>query len=76
MLRLRTVPDYTTLYRFLKRLDDKKIIQALEEAARRVETVGRRRRAQVGVDATGLAQGAVSTFFVRRMSLSSCAFET
>ncbi|HVO60462.1 MAG TPA: hypothetical protein VMT53_05970 [Terriglobales bacterium] len=26
-----------------------------------------RRRAQVAVDATGLAQGAVSTFFVRRM---------
>src|SRR5712692_5697938 len=27
----------------------------------------KRRRACVGVDATGLAQGAVSTFFVRRM---------
>jgi Transposase DDE domain len=28
---------------------------------------GPRRRAQVAIDATGLAQGAVSTFFVRRM---------
>jgi len=67
VLQLQTVPDYTTLYRFLKRLDDKKIDQALGEAARRLGTVGRRRRARVAVDATGLAQGAVSTFFVRRM---------
>jgi len=29
VLKLRSVPDYTTLYRFLKRLDDKKIDQAL-----------------------------------------------
>ena len=67
-LGLRSVPDYTTLYRFLKRMDVRKIDQALGEAARRVGTVGgRRRRARVAVDATGLAQGAVSTFFVRRM---------
>ena len=67
VLQLGSVPDDTTLYRFLKRLDDKKIDQALGEAARRLGTVGRRRRARVAVDATGLAQGAVSTFFVRRM---------
>jgi DDE family transposase len=67
VLQLRSVPVYTTLYRFPKRLDNKKIDQALGEAARRVGTVGRRRRARVAVDATGLAQGAVSTFFVRRM---------
>ena len=67
VLQLQSVPDYTTLYRFLKRLDDQKIDQALGEAARRLATVGRRRRARVAVDATGLAQGAVSTFFVRRM---------
>src|SRR3990172_401000 len=67
VLQLRSVPDYTTLYRFLKRLDDKKIDQALGEAARRAATVGGRRRARVAVDATGLAQGAVSTFFVRRL---------
>jgi hypothetical protein len=67
-LRLHRVPDYTTLYRFLKRLDDKKIDQALGEAARRMEnTNSPRRLACVAVDATGLAQGAVSTFFVRRM---------
>lgn len=69
VLRLRSVPDYTTLYRFLKRLDAKTINQALGEAARRlgVASPQRRRRARVAVDATGLAQGAVSTFFVRRM---------
>ena len=68
-LQLRSVPDYTTLYRFLKRLDENTIHQALGEAARRLGAGGprHRRRARVAVDATGLAQGAVSTFFVRRM---------
>ena len=67
VLKLQSVPDDTTLYRFLKRLDDKKIDQALGEAARRMGSTHRpRRRARVAVDATGLAQGAVSTFFVRR----------
>lgn len=67
-LRLQSVPDHTTLYRFLKRLDEQKINQALGEAARRLGAVGHRRgRARMAVDATGLAQGAISTFFVRRM---------
>ncbi len=68
VLGLRSVPDYTTLYRFLKRLDETLINQALGEAARRLGGASPRslRRARVGVDATGLAQGAVSTFFVRR----------
>jgi hypothetical protein len=69
VLGLRSVPDYTTLYRFLKRLDPQEIDQALGEAARRLGRLGcrRRRRARVAVDATGLAQGAISTFFVRRL---------
>jgi len=67
-LGLRGAPDYTTLYRFLQWLDENKIDEALREAARRLGTRDRRRRrARVAVDATGLAQGAVSTFFVRRM---------
>ena len=65
-LKRRSVPDYTTLYRFLKRRDEKKIDPVLGEAARRVGTGGGRRRARVAVDATGLAPGAVSTFLVRR----------
>jgi IS5 family transposase len=68
VLKLPSVPDYTTLYRFLKRLDDQTIDRALGEAVRRMGNTNRaRRRARVAVDATGLAQGAVSTFFVRRM---------
>ncbi len=66
-LRLRSVPDYTTLYRFLRRLDETAIAHALNEVVDGISLPGPRRRAQVAVDATGLAQGAVSTFFVRRM---------
>lgn len=68
VLGLEGVPDYTTLYRFLKRLKKKEIDEALREAARRVRWPGgRRRRARVAVDATGLAHGAVSSFFIRRL---------
>ena len=69
VLKLRSVPDDTTRYRFRKRRDDQNIDQALGEAARRLGTVGgrRRHRARVAVDATGRAPGtAISTFFVRR----------
>ena len=69
VLGLSSVPDYTTLYRFLKRLGDAPIQEALGATVRRLRSGRRRgrRRVPVGVDATGLAQGAVSTFFVRRM---------
>ncbi len=68
-LGLLSVPDFTTLYRFLKRLDDQTIDRAVGETVRRLRGMRRRGRwrARVAVDATGLAQGAVSTFFVRRM---------
>ncbi len=68
-LGLGSVPDFTTLYRFLKRLDDTTIDRAVGETVRRLRGSRRRgrKRARVAVDATGLAQGAVSTFFVRRM---------
>jgi len=65
-LALASVPDYTTLYRFLRRLHEPDLEHALEEVGRRVPGRGRR-RTSVAVEATGLAQGAVSTFFVRRM---------
>jgi hypothetical protein len=35
-LRLRSVPDYTTLYRCLRRLDEVAITRALNEAFRRM----------------------------------------
>ena len=69
VLGLVSVPDFTTLYRFLQRLDDQTIDSAVGETVRRLRGSLRqkRKRARVAVDATGLAQGAVSTFFVRRM---------
>lgn len=69
VLGLVSVPDFTTLYRFLQRLDDQTIDHAVGETVRRLRGSLRRgrKRARVAVDATGLAQGAVSTFFVRRM---------
>ena len=69
VLGLVSVPDFTTLYRFLQRLDDQTIDRAVGETVRRLRGSlrQRRKRARVAVDATGLAQGAVSTFFVRRM---------
>lgn len=67
-LGLRSVPDYTTLNRFLGRLEEAAITRALNEVVHRMALPGpRRRRAQVAVDATGLSPGAISTFFVRRM---------
>ena len=64
-LKLSSVPDYTTLYRFLQRLDDQTIDRVLGEAARRFKSPKRRtrRRARVAVDGTGLSHNAASTFF-------------
>jgi hypothetical protein len=66
-LELRSVPDYTTLNRFLRRLEEAAITRALNEVVHRMALPRSRRRAQVAVDATGLSPGAISTFFVRRM---------
>jgi len=68
-LGLRSVPDFTTLYRFLQRLDEGTLQRAVDETVRRLRKApeGGRKRARVAVDATGLASGAVSTFFVRRL---------
>lgn len=67
VLKLDSVPDYTTLYRFLRRLDDTTIDRVLGETVRRFKTKKRRRRARVAVDGTGLAHNAASTFFIRRI---------
>ena len=65
-LRLKQVPDHTTLYRFFERLDERIIQSALTEIIRRMGGRRRRRRRIIAVDATGLSPGAISTFFVRR----------
>jgi DDE family transposase/transposase-like protein DUF772 len=66
-LQLRTVPDYTTLYRFLKRLDDDTIDRGLGETVRQLRRGRRSARVTAGVDGTGLAPQAVSTYFLRRV---------
>jgi hypothetical protein len=69
VLGLKSVPDFTTLYRFLRRLEGQTIERAVGETVRRMRGGLHpcRPRARVAVDATGLAQGAVSTYFVRRL---------
>jgi hypothetical protein len=64
-----SVPDFTTLYRFLRRGDERTLARALDETVRQLRSTGpsAQERARVAVDATGLASGAVSTFFVRRL---------
>jgi hypothetical protein len=49
-LRLRSVPDYTTLYRFLRRLDEAAIARSLNEVVHRMSLPGPRRRAQAAIE--------------------------
>ena len=65
-LQLNSVPDYTTLYRFLTQLSKEYVARVLQEIVRRMP--GRwESPVTVAVDATGLAQSVMSSFFVRRM---------
>lgn len=59
-LRLRSVPDYTTLHRFLHRVAESSFAALLEETVRRFP---RRDPARVAVDATGLPHRATSTYY-------------
>jgi Transposase domain (DUF772) len=62
VLQLPAVPDYTTLYRFLRRLEDDTVDRGLQETVRRLR---RRRRGPLtaAIDGTGLSDTSVSTFF-------------
>jgi hypothetical protein len=65
-LQLRSVPDYTTLYRFLTRLPEDDVARVMQEIVRCMP--GRwRSPATVDVDSTGLVQAAVSSYFIRRV---------
>ena len=68
-LELGAVPDYSTLFRFMLRVEEKMIAQVLAEVVRRFQsrrpTPGKG-QSTVAVDATGLAPGSISTFFIRR----------
>ena len=61
-LRLRSVPDYTTLHRFLRRLPEGMCATLLDETVRRF---GPRPAACVAIDATGLSHRTVSTYYHR-----------
>ena len=68
-LGLSKAPDHTTLYRFLRRLDERALVAALNETVRclpKTDHLEQEPAAIVAVDATGLAPGAISTFYVRR----------
>ncbi len=65
-LRLKQTPDYTTFYRFMRRLDAELIQTALQEAALQTMRDRPTQKAVLAVDATGLAPGAISTFFINR----------
>lgn len=65
-LELERVPDYTTLYRFLRRLDERTLPRVLEETLRLLPSQGKANGPTVAVDGTGLMPCAVSTFFVKR----------
>ena len=69
VLKLSSVPDYTTVYRFLRRLPDDTIENVLGESVRRLRRSSRRgrRQAAVAVDGTGLSPHGVSTYFLRRI---------
>lgn len=62
-LQLRSVPDYTTLYRFLRRLDASAINRALQLVVQRMQRPG---PIAVAIDGTGLVRGSVSTYFAHR----------
>jgi hypothetical protein len=64
-LGLQHVPDYTTVYRFLRRIDEAVLEEILSAVVQRLVPLPDG-QVTVAVDATGLAPGATSTFFVKR----------
>jgi hypothetical protein len=69
VLRLSSVPDYTTVYRFLRRLPDDTIESGWENRYADCAAVraAADERAAVAVDGTGLSPPGVSTYFLRRI---------
>ena len=62
----QTTPDYTTLYRCLRRIGEDELTRLLHETIRRMPPPPAG-GTTVAVDATGLAPGAISTFCVNRV---------
>ncbi|HJS29017.1 MAG TPA: transposase [Anaerolineales bacterium] len=66
-LELESVPDHTTLYRFLRRLDERTLQRILEATLQLLPPQSEANGPTVAVDGTGLMPCAVSTFFVKRL---------
>jgi len=64
-LELESVPDHTTVYRFLRRLKEEDIARALAEVVKRFPRY-KGRRSIAAIDATGLTFQALSSYFVHR----------
>jgi IS5 family transposase len=64
-LELESVPDHTTVYRFLRRLKEEDLAKALAEVVKRFPRY-KGRRSMVAMDATGLTFGAISSYFLQR----------
>ena len=63
---LQAVRDYTTLYRFLRRLEDHAVERGWSETVRRLRR-SKRRPISAAIDGTGVSDNSVSTFFIRRL---------
>lgn len=66
-LQLNVVPDYTTLYRFLRRVPAEVLAGVLRETVRRFPA--QERPARVAIDGTGLTHRAVSAYYHKRTQL-------
>ena len=75
VLGLASVPDYTTLYRFMRRLNPAVLNEVLAATLQHGPSGGTNPKATVAVDATGLASGAISSFFVKRVKDRGNGFE-
>jgi len=67
-LALKRVPDYTTLYRFMRRLDPEVLDKVLSDTISSIPAAAPARDAgmQIAVDGTGLASVSICTYFVKR----------
>ena len=64
-LELESVPDHTTVYRFLRRLKQEDLTKALAEVVKRFPRY-KGRRSIAAIDATGLTFNTISSYFMHR----------
>src|SRR5438309_11940472 len=75
-LEVQAVPDHSTLFRFMLRLEERDIGQALAEVVRRLQKKkpgSSRTKIVVAVDANGLDTGGISTVFSCRREQEGAA---